>query len=103
MPEWEQKAAIATYEQAKVFILAGVHEGQFISHLTQEQGGRLICIIWTDQMRTHFGNTKPSYVSPWKELPDWQQKVDMDIFETIQATVLQEIGREGTIFTELAQ
>jgi hypothetical protein len=92
MDQWEKDSAIATYEQVKAFLLAGIYQGQFVTHLTKEQGGRLVCIFWTAQMYLHFGNTKPSYTNPWEKLPEWQQHVDADIFEIIQAKVLQDMG-----------
>lgn len=92
MDQWEKDSAIATYEQVKAFLLAGIHQGQFVTHLTREQGGRLVCVFWAEQMYLHFGNTKSSYTNPWEKLPGWQQHVDADIFEAIQAEVLQGMG-----------
>ncbi len=99
MEQWERDSAIAAYKHTEAFILAGVQQGRYVSRLTEEQGGRLVCMIWVDQMRIHFGDSKPSYLSPWEDLPAWQQKVDVSIFGAIQSKVLQEVGTGGTLST----
>ena len=44
------------------------------------------------QVYRHIPTPKLSYVADWENLPEWQRKTDMDIFEAIQATVCQEIA-----------
>ena len=82
MAEWEQKAANAVYEKTQAFIQAGRQDT-----ITPEQGGRFICEAWNVQVYRHIPNPKSSYVADWEDLPDWQRKTDMDIFEAISAAV----------------
>jgi hypothetical protein len=59
------------------------------AHLTREQKGRFVCLCWIGQISKHFEAPKPSYTADWDALPDWQRETDADIFEAVEAAVLQ--------------
>lgn len=80
MAEWEQRAAMAVYMKTQAFIQAGLQDNIYP---TPEQGGRFISEAWNVQVYRHISNPKPSYVADWEELPEWQRKTNMDIFEAI--------------------
>ncbi|MFQ6327149.1 hypothetical protein ACLMAL_13555 [Nocardia sp. CWNU-33] len=84
MPAWEQAAAIAVYDQVAQFLSAT--DGS-ASKLSSEQKGRWIALCWIAQIHKHIPEPKPSYVADWEQLPDWQQKVDADIFAAIEASI----------------
>jgi hypothetical protein len=87
MENWERESAIAVCQQIQGFILAGCQCGQ-APVLTREQGGRLVRIAWVGQMYKHFPDPKPAYVCDWESMSNqWEQEVDMDIFEDIQAAM----------------
>jgi hypothetical protein len=85
MAEWEQKAANVVYEKTRAFIQAGLQD-----NVTPEQGGRFISEAWNVQVYRHTPSPKPSYVADWEELPEWQRKTDMDIFEAITVAVRED-------------
>jgi hypothetical protein len=79
---WEQDSAMEVYQQVHAVVAAGSERE---SHLNREQGGRIIRLAWVGQIYRHIPDPKPSYVCAWEEMPAWEQAVDMDIFEAIQA------------------
>ncbi|WP_280457678.1 hypothetical protein [Nocardia carnea] len=81
MPEWEQSAAIAVFDQTTAFLAT---TGGSAAKLTPGQKGRWIALCWIGQIYKHFSDPKPSYVADWDGLPQWQQKVDTHIFEVIE-------------------
>jgi hypothetical protein len=81
MPDWEQAAAEAVYEQVRHFIQ--ISDGS-TAKLTPSQRGQFIGACWNAQVHKHLGSPKPSYVAPWEELPDWQRAVDADVFTEIE-------------------
>ncbi|WP_335989957.1 hypothetical protein [Glycomyces sp. MUSA5-2] len=81
MPEWEQTAAAAVYEQVRHFIATS--DGA-IAHLAPVQRGQFIAACWNAQIHRLLPSPKASYVAPWEELPDWQRATDMDIFTHIE-------------------
>lgn len=87
--EWEQASAIAVYQQMQALIAAGINQEREI-RLNREQGGRAIRLAWVGQIYRHIPDPKPTYVCSWEEMPAWEQAVDMDIFEAIQAQVVGE-------------
>ncbi len=87
MQEWEQQAAIATYEQVHQFVLLTNGGTQ---RLTREQKGRFVCLCWIGQIYCFFATPKESYIADWEQLPEWQRETDITIFETIERTVQQE-------------
>ena len=87
MQEWEQQSAIAVYEQIRQFVLVAAQQTR---RLSREQKGRFVCLCWIGQVFKHFPEPKASYVTDWEGLPAWQQETDADIFETIEASGLQE-------------
>jgi len=89
MSQWEQESASAVYEQVRQFIL--VTGGQ-TTHLNREQKGRFVCLCWIGQIFKHFSDPKESYVADWEQLPEWQRETDVDIFESIELSVLQEVA-----------
>jgi hypothetical protein len=86
MAKWEQESAVAVYEQIRQFVLAT--DGA-TTKLTREQRGRIVCLCWIGQIFKHFPNPKESYIADWEQLPAWQRETDADIFEAIEAAVLQ--------------
>ena len=58
--------------------------GNGTAKLTREQRGQFVATAWLAQMHKHFSDPKPSYVSPWTDLPAWQQETDSDIFGAIE-------------------
>jgi hypothetical protein len=89
MSQWEQESASAVYEQVRQFIL--VTGGQ-TTHLSREQKGRFVCLCWIGQIFKHFSDPKESYVADWEQLPEWQRETDVEIFESIERSVLQEVA-----------
>ena len=90
MPQWEKDIVTEIYSQMHALILAGVQPKQ-VTRLSREQGGRVIRIAWVGQVYKHISEPKPAYVCNWEDMSSWEREVDMDIFEDIQAVVLQEI------------
>jgi len=90
MSQWEQESAIAVYEQVRQFVLV---TGGKTKHLGQEQKGRFVCICWIGQIFKHFSQPKESYIANWEQLPEWQRETDVDIFEAIEESVLQEAAQ----------
>lgn len=88
MQEWEQQAAIATYEQVCQFVLLTNGGTQ---RLTREQKGRFVCLCWIGQIFCYFVAPKESYIADWEQLPEWQRETDATIFETIEHAVHQEM------------
>lgn len=86
-PDWEKEIVTEIFAQMQALIQAGAQDGQE-TRLNREQGGRVIRIAWIGQVYKHIPDPKPSYVCNWEEMTSWEQEVDMDIFETIQAKVL---------------
>jgi hypothetical protein len=86
MATWEQESAVAVYEQIRQFVLAT--DGA-TTKLTREQRGRIVCVCWIGQIFKHFPNPKESYIADWEQLPAWQRETDADIFEAVEAAVLQ--------------
>ncbi len=89
MQEWEQQAAIATYEQVRQFVLL---TNGCTQRLSREQKSRFVCLCWIGQIYRHFATPKESYVADWEQLPAWQRETDADIFETIERAVQQEMS-----------
>ncbi len=87
MDPWEQQSAIATYEIVRQLI--SLSDGKTM-HLSREQKGRFVCICWITQIFKHISHPKPAYVADWEDVPAWQKETDSDIFEAIEASVLQE-------------
>ena len=90
MPDWERAIVVALYDQARGVILAGGNDGQRV-RLTPEQGGRLVRIIWVQQVYRHFPEPKESYVQAWEQMPEWERQTDTDMFAAIEAAVLREV------------
>ena len=88
MSQWEKDIVTEIYSQMQALIGAGVQAGQ-ATHLTREQGGRIIRLAWVGQVYKHISEPKPAYVCNWEDMSSWEQEVDMDIFEAIQAVVHQ--------------
>jgi len=87
MPEWERQSAQAVAELVVRFV-EGSRSGT--AKLTREQRGQFVATAWLAQMYNHFSDPKPSYVSPWADLPPWQQETDSDIFHVIEQAVCAE-------------
>ena len=87
MPEWERQSARAVADLIVRFV---EESGSGTSKLTREQRGQFVATAWLAQMYKHFSEPKPSYVSPWADLPAWQQDTDSDIFGVIEQAVRTE-------------
>lgn len=85
-PEWERQAAARVCEQVLTFI--EVSEGA-VTKLSREQRGRFVSLCWNAQIYRAFDQPKPSYVADWDQLPSWQQAVNSDIFDAIEAAAEQ--------------
>jgi hypothetical protein len=84
MPDWERQSAKAVAGLVAQFV---EESGSGTSKLTREQRGQFVATAWLAQMHKHFSDPKPSYVSPWADLPAWQQETDSDIFVVIEQAV----------------
>lgn len=89
MPDWEKDIVTELYQQVSALVHAGIEQEKF-TQLNREQGGHVIRIGWIGQVYKHISDPKPAYVSAWEEMPQWEQEVDMDIFEEIQNKVTQD-------------
>ncbi|WP_040711777.1 hypothetical protein [Nocardia takedensis] len=83
-PEWERASAAAVYRQVVDFI--EITNGA-ATHLSPELKGQFVAICWIGQIYAHIPDPKPGYVAPWEQLPEWQQRTDIDIFATIERDV----------------
>jgi hypothetical protein len=81
MPEWERESAKAVAEQIAHFV--AVSDGR-TARLTSAQRGQFVATCWIAQIHRHIPDPKPSYVSPWEELPEWQRETDAHIFDVIE-------------------
>jgi hypothetical protein len=79
-PVWEREAAAAVEEQVRVFVHAA---GPATEKLSREQKSQFVALCWTAQIYKHFAEPKASYVADWRDLPEWQQATDADIFEAV--------------------
>jgi hypothetical protein len=90
MPDWERAIVVAIYEQVSAIALAGAKDGQRV-RLAPEQGGRLVRIVWVQQVNKHFPVPKETYVQPWEQMPEWERRTDTDMFAAIEAAALREV------------
>ena len=84
MPEWEQRSAVAVFEQIRDFIAST--DGS-ASSLSRVQKGQFVAVCWAAQIFKHIREPKASYVADWSELPEWQRETDADIFHAVEAFV----------------
>ena len=89
MPDWERAIVVALYDQVRGVVLAGVQNGQTV-RLTPEQGGRLVRVVWVQQVYKHFPDPKETYVQSWELMPEWERLTDTDMFTAIEGAVLRE-------------
>ncbi len=87
MPDWEKEIVTEIYAQMQALVQAGA-QGEKATRLNREQGGRVIRIAWIGQVYKHIPDPKSSYICNWEEMLAWEQEVDRDIFEKLQAKVL---------------
>jgi hypothetical protein len=90
MPEWERDSARVVADLLVHFVDAS---GGGTAKLSREQRGQFVATAWLAQMYRHFPDPKPSYVTPWAGLPEWQQETDADIFDVIERAVHGESHR----------
>ncbi|MGQ0572715.1 MAG: hypothetical protein ACT4RN_00755 [Pseudonocardia sp.] len=83
-PDWERAAAAAVEAQIVAFARVA---GPGVLKLSPAQRGQFVALCWIAQIHKHFGDPKPSYVADWDALPDWQQRTDVDIFDSILRNV----------------
>jgi hypothetical protein len=72
--------------------------------LDQEIGGRFFRQAWIAGVNKHFpGIPKPSYISPWEEMSQWEQESAIAVYEQIHAFLLAGIhdGRSSTHLTRI--
>jgi hypothetical protein len=86
MPEWERESAQTVAEVIVSLVRAS---GDGTRKLSREQRGQFVATAWLAQMFKHFPDPKPSYVSPWNEMPAWQQETDADVFDAVESSVLR--------------
>jgi hypothetical protein len=84
MPQWEREAAAAVCQQVADFVAVS---GGAVRRLSREQRGRFVAVCWIAQIYREFPEPKPSYVADWDEMPEWQRKVDADIFDAIERRI----------------
>jgi hypothetical protein len=89
MPDWERAIVVEVYSQVSGLVRAGL-QGDAAIRLTREQGGRLVRIVWVQQVYKHFQDPKDTYVQPWEAMPEWERQTDMDMFTSIEQAVLEE-------------
>ncbi|WP_334024597.1 hypothetical protein [Nocardia terpenica] len=80
-PHWERASAAAVYRQVADFIT--ITDGA-ATRLTPEMKGQFVALCWVGQIYAHISDPKPGYVAPWDQLPNWQKKTDIDIFDAIE-------------------
>lgn len=80
-PEWERASAAAVYEQVAEFVRAT--DGA-TRRLSPETKGQFVAICWVGQIYARIPDPKPGYVAPWDQLPEWQQRTDIGIFEAVE-------------------
>ncbi|WP_280448607.1 hypothetical protein [Nocardia brasiliensis] len=83
-PDWERASAAAVYRQVVDFLT--VTDGA-ATRLSPEQKGQFVAICWIGQIYARIPDPKPGYVAPWDQLPEWQQKTDIGVFEAIERDV----------------
>lgn len=86
---WEREAVIALYNHVRSIILPSLQEG---IRIPREHGGYLVGSIWNILMFQILHDPKPSYVSHFNQLSEWQQKTDIKMFEAVEAATLQEMA-----------
>ena len=86
-PEWERKcAAMVEY---KVRLNVTTFRAEF-GALTDEERGQYIANCWITGVLQHLPNPKAGYLTPWEELPAWQQNTDIDIFHALEDLALNQ-------------
>jgi len=80
-PDWERASAAAVYRQVADFITL---TGGAAVRLSPETKGQFVAICWIGQIYAHIPDPKPGYVALWEQLPEWQQKTDVGIFEAVE-------------------
>ncbi len=83
-PDWEKASAAAVYQQVAEFIR--VTNGA-ATRLSPETKGQFVAICWVGQIYARIPDPKPGYVAPWEQLPEWQQRTDIGIFEAVERDV----------------
>ncbi|MGW4718499.1 hypothetical protein [Nocardia sp. NPDC004260] len=84
MPEWERASAAAVYGQVVAFLELTRNAA---ARLSPELKGQFVAICWIGQILARIPDPKPGYIAPWEQLPDWQKKTDIGIFEAIERQV----------------
>jgi len=81
MPDWERASAEAVAEQVTHFVKVS---GGRTDRLSRDQRSQFVATCWIAQIHRHIADPKPSYVTPWEQLPSWQRETDADIFESLE-------------------
>jgi hypothetical protein len=54
-----------------------------------EQGYRLTRQAWIDGVNTFYpGTPKPSYITPWDEMPEWEKEAVKKLFDRVRDIIL---------------
>jgi MOSC domain-containing protein YiiM len=80
-PEWERKCAAAVEFKAMLSIATFRDE---VGLLTDEERGQFIAGCWIGEILAHVPDPKAGYLTPWEDLPRWQQLTDIDIFHALE-------------------
>ncbi|WP_280274879.1 hypothetical protein [Nocardia wallacei] len=91
-PDWEKASAEAVYQQVADFIR--ITDGA-ATRLEPETKGQFVAICWVGQIYAHIPDPKPGYVAPWEQLPEWQQKTDMEIFKAVEGDLASREAAEA--------
>jgi hypothetical protein len=83
-PDWERASAAAVYGQVVDFIERTQNAA---ARLSPELKGQFVAICWIGQILARVPDPKPGYIAPWDQLPEWQKKTDIGIFEAIERRV----------------
>ncbi|MER7449191.1 hypothetical protein ABTW96_02760 [Nocardia beijingensis] len=84
MPDWERASAAAVYGQVVAFLELMRNAA---ARLSPELKGQFVVICWIGQILARIPDPKPGYIVPWEQLPEWQKKTDIGIFEAIERRV----------------
>ncbi|WP_245562717.1 hypothetical protein [Nocardia araoensis] len=82
--DWERASAAAVYGQVVAFLELTRNAA---ARLSPELKGQFVAICWIGQILARIPDPKPGYIAPWEQLPEWQKKTDIGIFEAIERRV----------------
>jgi hypothetical protein len=92
LQQWERDCAATVESKCRLTFSTFREE---IATMSDQERGEHIAIAWTTEIRLRVRNPKPTYLTPWEELPEWQQKTDIGIFYAIENAALDQ-SPDGT-------